>query len=85
LATFDPSSQPLDRYVCECFNSGCAQIVELTLSEYRAIRSDASHFVIVPDVLHTAPDVETVVERHDRYWIVEKTGEAGRMATDLAG
>ena len=85
LATFDASSEPLDRYVCECFRTGCAQIVELTMGEYQSIRGTGSHFLTVPDVLHTDPDVETVVERHARYWVVEKTGEAGRTAEALAG
>ena len=85
LATFDASSQPLDRYVCECFRTGCAQIVELTVEEYQSIRGSGSRFVTIPDVLHTDPAVETVVERHDRYWVVEKTGEAGWTAEALAG
>ena len=41
-------------------------------------------FLTVPDALHTSPEIENVVERHDRYWIVEKRGDAGREAEELA-
>jgi hypothetical protein len=37
-------------------------------------------FFVKPDVAHLVPEVEDVVERHERYWVVEKIGVAGELA-----
>jgi hypothetical protein len=29
------------------------------------------------------PEIETVVDRRDRYWVVEKNGEAGDLAAKV--
>ncbi|HET7758913.1 MAG TPA: hypothetical protein VFK62_03240 [Gaiellaceae bacterium] len=44
--------------------------MELTLDEYERIRSDPTLFVVRPR--HDRPDVETVTERHESYWVVRK-------------
>lgn len=84
LANIEESSETLQQFVCECFETTCAAVVELYADEYRAVRSNGARFLTVPDALHTSPEIENVVERHDRYWIVEKRGEAGREAEELA-
>jgi anti-sigma factor RsiW len=65
-------SEPL-RFVCECGNAGCREGVPLAVAEYLAIRADPMHFGIVPG--HEIPDLETVVERHDGYFVIEKPAE----------
>ena len=40
-----------------------------------------THFAVVPDERHVFADVERVVERHDRYWVVEKSGAAARSVS----
>lgn len=52
--------------------------------EYRAVRSQGTRFLICPEAAHTNPEFETVLERHDRYWVVEKRGLAGEEAEYLA-
>ena len=84
LAEFDRESGPLERYVCECFQSTCAAVVELSSREYDAVRAVGSRFFILPDAVHVDPEWETVVARFDRYWVVEKEGEAGERAEELA-
>ena len=42
----------------------------LTHSEYRGVREDPSHFVIIPG--HEIRDLEHVVERHRSHLVVEK-------------
>ena len=37
---------------------------------------------MAPD--HIAPEDETVIEECDRFWIIEKRGEAGEVAEELA-
>jgi hypothetical protein len=69
-------------FVCECGDSGCAERVQLPLSEYERVRSDAKWFVVVPG--HELPEYEKVVEKKDGYTIVEKLpgGPAGIAIRD---
>lgn len=84
LAGIDRSPEPLERFVCECAESGCSHVVELTTDEYRSVRSEGARFLVAPDATHTEPRVEEVIERHERYWVVEKSGAARAEAEDLA-
>ena len=84
LAAIESTSALLESYVCECFQPGCAQVVELTAAEYASVRAVDTHFLTVPDVLHMDSRVEDTVEQHDRYWVVAKRGEAGEVAAELA-
>jgi hypothetical protein len=63
---------------CECARLGCNMLVALTLGEYEAVRANPRRFVIVRG--HEVPEVEVVVEEHDRYGVVEKVGAAGDEA-----
>jgi hypothetical protein len=56
--------------VCECANADCYAEVTVTPAEYRMVRNNEQRFLVAPG--HVAPEVERVVYRHDRYWIVEK-------------
>ena len=69
--------------VCECGKIDCMEQIQLALDDYRELRSEPTHFAVKPG--HEIPDVETVVARRDRYFIVAKTaGPAARLATELA-
>jgi hypothetical protein len=59
-------------FVCECGRLHCTRIIQLTREEYEGVRADPRRFAIVDG--HELPEVEEVVERHDRYFVVEKTG-----------
>jgi hypothetical protein len=63
---------------CECARFGCNELVELSLREYEHVRSHPRRFVVLPG--HELPEVETVVERSQDYFVVEKTDAAGRAA-----
>lgn len=84
LAVIDGSSEPLERFVCECAQASCSLVVELTPGEYRSVRAEDTRFLVFPEALHTNSELETVVERHDLFWVVEKRGEAGEEAEYLA-
>ena len=84
LAVIARSSEPLEKFVCECEQTDCSLLVELSADEYRAVRADDTRFLVFPEPWHTSPELEAVVERHDRYWIVEKRGTAGGEAEHLA-
>jgi hypothetical protein len=71
---------PLGDWICECADDGCAERMELTHDEYEAIRANPRRFFVVPSTDHVFDSVEAVVDRHDRYWVVEKRGVAGDLA-----
>ena len=56
--------------VCECSDADCAQSIPLTPREYRMVRSSDRRFAVAPR--HDEPEIERVVYRHSRYWVVEK-------------
>lgn len=65
----NPPDAPFE-IVCECGNADCLQMLEVRPREYRAVRSEATHFFVLPG--HEAPDVETVLDSTSRFNIVEK-------------
>jgi hypothetical protein len=69
-----PHAPDLIRFICECGNHTCEELVPLTVEEYEAVRTDSRRFAIVPG--HELREAERVVERNDRYFVVEKVGAA---------
>ncbi len=74
---------PFADWVCECAETDCTVPVRLTVAEYENVRSDPAHFLVAPSNEHLKPEVEQVVERNERYWVVEKCGLAGEVSEDL--
>jgi hypothetical protein len=81
LETLTDEAEPL-RFVCECGNASCREGVPLGRSEYQAVRAHPRHFVVVPG--HEIPDVETVVERHDHYLVIEKPPDVDHVLQAVA-
>ena len=68
-------------FVCECGDGVCTKRIAMTLAEYELVRSDPRRFVIVDG--HEAPAVERVVERGERFSVVEKdAGEPAALAVE---
>jgi hypothetical protein len=63
-------------FLCECADTGCTTIVQLSLSEYREVRAHPRRFLVAP--AHTAGQEETtsVVARGDGYEVIEKADPA---------
>jgi hypothetical protein len=61
-------------FVCECADPDCAHRVKASLDEYERVRSDGTHFLLLPG--HEEPSVERVIHRDAGYWIVEKFSDA---------
>jgi hypothetical protein len=61
-------------FLCECWNEDCIEPISLTFAEYEALRSEPTHFGIVPG--HVVSDVERLVESNERYAVVEKSSPA---------
>ena len=70
----------MSAWICECADETCFETLSLTLAEYEAIRENPARFFVLQG--HEVADLETVLERHDRYTVVEKIGAGGRYAAD---
>jgi hypothetical protein len=64
---------PFSRFVRHgrCSRTGCVR---------EEIRNVPTHFVVMPGDAHVIPEVEVVVNRTNRYWVVEKTGHAAEVS-----
>jgi len=66
-------------FICECSRLECTDyIVEITPRDYERVRQHPRRFILRPG--HENGEVESMVEAHDGYVVVEKEGEAGRQA-----
>ena len=57
-------------FVCECSSTECISTIELTVVEYKRVRSNPTWFVIKPD--HDLAQIERVVSRDDGFAVVER-------------
>ena len=71
-------------FICECSDDRCTERVAVPRAVYEVVRANARRFLVVPG--HDQ-HFEDVVERTERYAIVEKEGRAGEVAeqTDPRG
>jgi hypothetical protein len=60
-------------FICECGRMRCNKLIQLTRREYEGIREDPRRFAILDG--HEILDAEKIVERNDRYLVVEKGGD----------
>ena len=60
------------------------EINERTEPLNEAAAATPTYFAVAPNDLHVVPEVEQIVGKPDRYWIVEKVGTAGRIAVNDA-
>jgi hypothetical protein len=74
LGDADDNATP---FLCECERTSCTAVVLLTLADYEEARGSPRRFVICPE--HVDDD-EKVITRRESHWLVEKQGEAGRVA-----
>jgi hypothetical protein len=65
----EPPANRLD-IVCECALKMCDRSIDITMAEYRMVRSDLRQFAIVPE--HLAIDIERIVYETDRFAVVAK-------------
>ena len=67
-------------FVCECGDLDCLERVQLTRTTYEQVRSDPRRFVVAPG--HEDPEVARVVAAREAYVVVEKVGDAARIAIE---
>ena len=84
LETLDRTETQRERLVCECSALDCSRVIEISAADYRHVRADGTRFVVYPSEEHLDRQVESLVSRDERYWVVEKLGDAGEAAEYLA-
>ncbi|HVM16899.1 MAG TPA: hypothetical protein VM290_04920 [Gaiellaceae bacterium] len=75
------SDSHMYEFLCECCDVSCVERVHLTLAEYAHIRAAATRFVVQKN--HVVREIEHVVEVVPDHMVIEKHGEAGRVAVQL--
>ena len=81
LKAYPPSpNQRFSEWVCECADMTCTKRVELSIEEYKMIRAKPTRFVVAPGAEHVNPEIEHVVQREKRYWVVEKIGVGAEIS-----
>jgi hypothetical protein len=68
-------------FLCECSREECKEPVSISIDEYEGVRRESTRFFVLPG--HEDESVERVLERNERYNVVEKIGEAATEAEDL--
>jgi hypothetical protein len=63
---------------CECGREGCDAHVAMDPNEYERVHGQRDRFVVHPD--HVTPEIEAVVDRTDRYVVVDKLPGAEELA-----
>jgi hypothetical protein len=69
-------------FICECATESCVTVVKLTLAEYEEARSKPTRFFVAPDHQGSEGAV-SMLEDRGGYFLVEKGGHAGDVATQL--
>jgi hypothetical protein len=69
------------KFLCECADTNCVEMIELSIAEYESIRSSPVRFPV--KLGHDYPEFERVVEEREHYVVVEKFGEAAMVAEKL--
>ncbi len=71
--------EPTVPFICECSDPMCTQVLTVDLADYESIRRNSRRFLHAPG--HD-DGLGEVVELHDSYVVVEKTGLAGAIAEE---
>jgi hypothetical protein len=77
LGDGESQTEPIG-FICECGRADCAEPITMTVDEYEAIRTEPIHFAVAP--AHERLEIESVVERHPSYFVVEKRDEEAQEA-----
>jgi hypothetical protein len=68
-------------YFCECADDDCREKVSLRKADYEKVRSESRHFLIARG--HEISDIETVIENHGDWTVIEKNPEVTETVESL--
>jgi CheY-like chemotaxis protein len=66
--------------LCECGDRACHAPLDMTVDDYEEIRSEPDHFAVLDG--HEILEAEHIIARRAEYLIVQKFGDAGKVAKD---
>jgi hypothetical protein len=69
-------------FICECADSTCTSVLQLSLLEYEEIRADSRQFLNAIGHERVEGLVEVMFKNHN-HLVVRKTGRAGEVAQEL--
>jgi hypothetical protein len=81
---FGPRPDDRIAFVCECSHLDCVEEIAITHAEYTGVRSNPRWFVVAPSDEHVFPEIELVIKRTDRYFVLQKIDVAGEVAEQAA-
>ena len=64
--------------LCECADTDCMEHVRVTTESYERARAQPTDFLLKPG--HDTPEFEIVIESHEDFVVVRKSGEAAVLA-----
>ncbi len=67
--------------LCECSDAACTETIDITLAEYETVRRRGERFALIAG--HEDPAIERVIDRNERFLLVEKIGPGAEVARDL--
>jgi hypothetical protein len=70
--------EPEPAFICECSSALCTEHITVDMETYERVREHPRRFLVLPG--HVDKTLESRVEAHPGYVIVEKTGTAGDVA-----
>jgi hypothetical protein len=75
------AEEAVEPYFCECADPECRRTIPLHKQEYEAVRADSCRFFVVSG--HEIPDIETLLEDHGGWLVVEKNPEVAHVVESL--
>jgi hypothetical protein len=82
-STVNWRNEPRDKerlFWCECSQPLCGSRLEINKDEWDAVRADPHRFFVAPG--HVDHRIGELVERRERFWVVEKTDSIARDVTE---
>ena len=68
--------------ICECATLACKTQIMIRPEVYEQTRARSDHFIVLCG--HQLDDIETVIEDHETFFVIEKTpAEAKRIAEEM--
>jgi hypothetical protein len=65
-------------FLCECGHPDCEEPIQMTRREYELVRRNPRRFAVMGE--HAIETTEDIVERHERYVVVEKHQDVADLA-----
>jgi hypothetical protein len=69
-------------FLCECADERCTELIRLSLTEYEAVRSHSTWFVVLRGHVGAKGGTASIVSERNEYIVVEKQGPAAELTNE---